>query len=148
MSRKSSIPNRHSHIRVARLALALFLIFLGAPSLFAQTDTGNISGTVTDPTGAVIPGANILAANTDNGLKLNAVSNGTGEFTILAVPRGNYSVTASASGFQDQSVSITVEVTSTQTVAFQLSPAGETTTVQVTGAAPLIDTSDATVGAT
>ena len=142
------VPDRHRHMRFALMALALFLMSLGAPGLFAQTDTGNIAGTVTDATGAVIPNANVLAANTDNGLKLNAVSNGTGEFTILAVPRGNYTVTASANGFQNQSVSITVAVTSTQTVAFLLSPAGSTTTVEVTGAAPLIDTSDATVGAT
>jgi hypothetical protein len=101
-----------------------------------------------DVSNAVIPGAAVLATSTDNGLKLSAVSSGTGEFTILAVPRGNYMVTASAKGFQDQSVSVTVIVTSTQTVAFLMSPAGTSTTVQVTGSAPLVNTSDATVGAT
>ena len=149
MLRKSSlIPNGHRRMRFTLVAFALFLLSLGASGLFAQTDTGNIAGTVTDATGAVIPGANVLATNTDNGLKLSAVSNGTGEFTILAVPRGNYSVTASAKGFQSQSASITVVVTSTQTVTFQLSAAGASTTVEVTGATPLVDTSDATIGAT
>ncbi len=149
MLRKSSfVPKRHRRMRFTLMAFALFLISLGAHGVFAQTDTGIIAGTVTDATGAVIPDASILATNAENGLKLSAVSNGTGEFTILAVPRGNYSVAAAAKGFQTQSVSVTVVVTSTQTVSFQLSLAGTATTVQVTGAAPLIDTSDATVGAT
>jgi len=149
MLKKSSlVPNCHRHMRFTLMALALFLVSLGATSLFAQTDTGNIAGTVTDTTGAVIPGANVLATSTDNGLKLSAVSDATGGFTILAVPRGNYTVTASANGFQKQSATVTVIVTSTQTVIFQLSAAGTSTTVQVTGSAPLIDTSDATVGAT
>ncbi|MGD0158488.1 MAG: carboxypeptidase-like regulatory domain-containing protein [Terracidiphilus sp.] len=149
MLRKSSlVPDRHLRMRFTLAVFALFLMSLGAPSLFAQTDTGNIAGTVTDTTGAVIPGANILATNTDNGLELSAVSGGMGEFNILAVPRGNYKVTATANGFQKQSASITVMVTSTQTVSFQLSPAGASTTVQVTGSAPLVDTSDATIGDT
>ncbi len=135
-------------IRLSLLVLALLLMPAGASRLWAQSDTGNIAGTVTDTTGAVIPNANILATSTDNGLKLSAVSDAVGAFNILAVPRGSYTVVASANGFQKQSVLVTVVVTSTQTVAFQLSPAGASTTVQVTGAAPLIDTSDATVGAT
>ena len=47
-------------MRFTLMALAMFLLSLGAPGLFAQTDTGNIAGTVTDPTGAVIPGANVI----------------------------------------------------------------------------------------
>ena len=80
------------------LALAAFLL-LSASGLLAQTDTGVITGTVTDPTGAVIGGAQITAVNTENGLQLNAVANGVGEYNILAVPRGTYKVTGKAAGF-------------------------------------------------
>ncbi|MGP8253217.1 MAG: carboxypeptidase regulatory-like domain-containing protein [Terracidiphilus sp.] len=118
------------------------------PRLFAQADTGSITGTVTDPTGAVIPGATVTATNTDNGQKLQAAANGAGEFTILAVPRGNYTVIAAASGFKSDTANVEVTVTTASTVAFQLQPAGSTTTVTVTAATPLVDTSDATVGAT
>ena len=56
MLRKSSlVPDCHRHMRFALMALALFLMSLGATSSLAQTDTGNITGTVTDTTGAVIP---------------------------------------------------------------------------------------------
>ena len=71
-----------------------------------------------------------------------------GEFKILAVPRGDYTVADLRQGFQPQSATVTITVTATQNVIFQLSPAGTSTTVQVTAAAPLIDTSDATIGAT
>jgi hypothetical protein len=130
------------------IALAALLMSLTAPGLFAQSDTGGIAGTVTDTTGAVVPGATVTATNADNGLKLGAVSNDAGEFTILAVPRGNYQVTIQASGFQTESVNTSVIVTTTQNVTFQLKPAGTATTVEVTEAAPLIDTSNATIGAT
>ena len=129
-------------------ALAAFLIAFAAPSSFAQSDTGSIKGTVTDSTGAVIAGAAISATDSENGLKLSAVSNGAGEFTILAVPRGPYTVLAASPGFQKAAATVTVTVTTTQTVNFQLKPAGAATTVQVTEAAPLVNTSDATIGAT
>jgi len=128
-------------------AFALVAVALISPALTAQTDTGSIAGTVTDPTGAVIPGAAITATNTATGQKLSAVSNGTGDFTILAVPRGDYAVSASATGFTSDSAVVTVTLSSAQTVAFQLQPAGTATTVTVSAAAPLIDTSNSTIGA-
>ena len=130
------------------LALAAMLAALTAPRLHAQADTGGITGTVTDPTGAVIPGAAVTATNTDNGLRLSATADASGNFTILAVPRGHYTVAATASGFQNQSVAVTITVATTQTVAFQLKPAGSSTTVEVTAAAPIVDNTDATIGAT
>jgi hypothetical protein len=135
-------------LRILFLVLAGLSICLIAPRLLAQTDTGSIAGTASDTTGAVIPGANVAATNAANGLKLTAVTNTSGEFKILAVPRGEYSVTISAPGFQSQAATVTVTVTSTQTVTFQLSPAGSATTVEVTAEAPLVNTSDATIGAT
>jgi len=134
--------------RTAFVALIFLLVALGAPGLFAQTDTGAIAGTVTDPTGAVIPNAAVTATNSDTGQKLSATSNGAGEFTILAVPRGSYKVTVSEAGFGDETVAVTVTVTTTQNVAFQMRPAGAATTVEVTEAAPLVNTSNATIGAT
>jgi hypothetical protein len=129
-------------------ALVFSLLIGIAPArLLAQTDTGSIAGTVTDTTGALIPGATVTATNTENGLKLTAVSSNAGEFKILAVPRGNYNVLIAAAGFQSQSVTVTITVTTTQSLLFQLKPSGGATTVEVTGAPPLIDTSSAVIGA-
>ncbi len=148
LNRISLKPAGRNRFRAAWLAMAALVLFAMGPRLFAQADTGSINGTVTDPTGAVIPGATVTATNTDNGQKLEASANGTGGFTILAVPRGNYKVVAVASGFKNDSANVVVSVTTASTIAFQLQPAGSTTTVEVNAATPLVDTTDATVGAT
>ena len=126
----------------------LLIVSAGSGIAFAQTDTGAIAGTVTDPTGAVIGGAVVTATNTDNGLKLSATSNGTGAFIILAVPRGSYRVMASAPGFASSAAVVTINVATTQSIPFQLKPASASTTVEVTEAVPLVNVSDATIGAT
>jgi hypothetical protein len=134
--------------RMSFVALAVLLTCLMVPRLFAQTDTGTITGTATDATGAVIPGAEVAAINTGTGQKLTATTGGAGEFKILAVPRGDYAVAISAKGFAPQSANVTITVTATQEVLFKLEPSGATATVTVTAEAPLVDTSDATIGAT
>jgi len=149
MKKGSTLISSEQHsFRRLFVAIAMLLICLMAPRLFAQTDTGTISGTATDTTGAVIQGANVTATNSENGLKLAAVTNGAGEFNILAVPRGNYTVLIAAKGFQSQSATVTITVTATQSVVFQLQPAGGATTVEVSASAPIVNTTDATIGAT
>lgn len=68
--RMTMIPSRQRRFRLLFTAFAVLLSCLMLPNLFAQTDTGNIVGTVTDSTGAIIPGAPITATNTENGLNL------------------------------------------------------------------------------
>ena len=142
------LSNGRRRFRMLFMAFAVMLTCLTAHRLLAQADTGSITGTVTDSTGAVIQGAAVTATNTDDGLKLTAVSNGTGGFNILAVPRGNYSVVITAKGFQSESSAVTITVATTQNLEFKLNPAGASTSVEVTATAPLVDVSDGTIGAT
>ena len=137
-----------SRVRWIWAALVTLLTCMTAQSLRAQSDTGAITGTVTDASGAVVQGVSITATNSANGLKLSAVTGSNGGFNILAVPRGDYTVETSAKGFAPQSILVTVTVTETQDVAFQLQPAGISTTVEVVASAPLIDTSNSAIGAT
>jgi hypothetical protein len=123
-------------------------VTLLAGQLLAQSDTGSVVGTVTDPTGAAIPNATITVTNVDTALQFHATSNGAGEFNISAVPRGNYRATVGSPGFQTQLVPFAVEVTTAQTLIFKLTPGAVTTTVQVSDAAPLVNTSNATIGET
>jgi hypothetical protein len=134
----------------ACMLLLGFMVSIGLTPVrvSAQTDTGAIAGTVSDATGAVLPAAKITATNTENGLVLNATSNAAGEYRILAVPRGKYKVEAVAKGFQAQESLVTITITTTQSLNFQLAPSGGSTTVEVTGAAALVNTSDAVIGAT
>ncbi len=78
--------------------LFLLLASLGV-GLFAQSSS--ITGNVTDPTGAVIPGATITMPNIDTGAERTAIADAQGRYTIQQVPPGFYKVTAKAPGFAD-----------------------------------------------
>jgi hypothetical protein len=134
--------------RMGWLYVALLAVFaaVGALGAHAQSDNGSIVGTVADSTGAVIPNAAVVVTNVETGLKLNAKSNDSGEFQIFAVPRGNYKADVEAQGFQSQSVNFAVDVTTTQTLAFKLAAGSVSQTVEVTTAAPLVNTTSATIG--
>ena len=69
-------------------------------SAFAQTTTATLSGTVTDPTSAIIPGAEVTLTNVQNGTERKTESNSGGNFVFAAVPSGNYDVRVVMPGFQ------------------------------------------------
>jgi hypothetical protein len=119
---------------------------VGALRAHAQSDNGSIVGTVTDSTGAVIPNASVVVTNVDTGLKLNGKSNDSGEFQIFAIPRGNYKADVEAQGFQSQTANFAVSVGTTQTLEFKLAAGSVSQTVEVTSAAPLVNTTSATIG--
>jgi hypothetical protein len=125
------------------LALVLFALTGGA---LAQS-TGTISGIVTDPTGAVIPGAQIVIKSTQTGLERKLVSDASGNYVAASLQPGNYTVLATAAGFSNftvKSVDLAVDQKTTINIPMGLLSAGET--VQVESAAPLIDSQSITVG--
>jgi hypothetical protein len=136
--------------RSDRLLAMLGLVVLAlvvTPALYGQLITGGITGTVTDPSGAIIPGATVTLINQETGLKLVAATDSRGVYTFTPIHIGSYTVEVSYKGFQ-QAVhkNITVEVTQTRTVNFTLQPGQLTQTVEVKGGAPLLQTSTASVG--
>ncbi len=134
--------------RARVVAAATLLCSLPSLSALGQAESGRITGTVTDVTGAAISNATITLVNPQTGLTLTGNSNAAGELNVPAVPRGVYKATVTAPGFQTQSETVTVTVTTSATLTFHLSPGVATTTVEVTGAVDLVDTSDATLGET
>lgn len=88
---------------LAYMAIAAILLLSPVWKAAAQSagnfDTGTITGTVTDPTGAVIPHAAVTITNTGTGIVTNAKSGDDGLFTVPALPFGNYVVSASADRF-------------------------------------------------
>ena len=115
---------------------------------FGQAESGRVVGTVTDSTGAAIPQASVTLLNKTTGLKLTGTSNASGELNVSAVPAGDYTATVTAPGFQTETQALTVRVTTSLTLNFTLKPGAETTTVEVTDAASLVNTSDPTLGET
>src|SRR5438270_604191 len=75
------------------------LLFCCSGALQAQTITGDVNGTVTDPTGAVVANANVVATNVDTGVATSTTSNSDGIYSIRFLQIGNYRVTVEAQGF-------------------------------------------------
>src|SRR3981081_4105876 len=87
-----------------KLSLAVIVLFaiasLGVVSASAQTISGNLVGTIIDPSGAAVPNADVTATNVATNVKYNAKSTGTGEYRFNNLPVGSYDISANASGFQ------------------------------------------------
>src|SRR3712207_3731004 len=92
--------------------LCILLLTFGSGFAIAQVGTqGSILGTVTDATGAAVPGAEVVATNLDTGLTGRATTDQSGNFEIFALPIGRYSISASAQGFKTwklESTNVTV----------------------------------------
>ena len=82
------------------LGMAAFLLIFTAVTVGAQTAAGRIVGSVTDPQGAVIPGARVTAINTATGVKTSSLSNSVGYFEVPNLPIGDYAVNAEHKGFK------------------------------------------------
>jgi hypothetical protein len=127
-------------------ALALLLVPLTTSAAFAQTFTGGLRGVVSDANG-VIPGVSVTLLNEETGAAREAISNEQGQYNFAAVPPGNYTVTAELTGFRRfESKGIRVAAQQFVTLDVRLEVGQLQETITVTGAAPLIDTSNATGG--
>lgn len=126
------------------LLLAAVLLTVTVSS-FAQ-DTAYMDGTVTDKSGAVIPGANVTVSNPDKGFTRVLKSDSAGYYSVSAIPIGDYVVTAEATGFQKLVRSgITLQVGQHQRVDMQMSVGQVTQEVTVTGNIPKVQTDTAAV---
>jgi len=119
---------------------------MGVCSPAAGQDTATIVGTVTDTTGAVIPGAKVVVNNPEKGFLRQLESNSVGDYTAAKIPIGNYVVTAEARDFQRLVRSgITLEVGQTQRVDLKLALGQMNQEVTVTGSAAKVETENGTV---
>ncbi|MGA7909060.1 MAG: carboxypeptidase-like regulatory domain-containing protein, partial [Candidatus Sulfotelmatobacter sp.] len=127
--------------------LALVAIAGIAIPAMAQEVTAAIVGTVTDPSGAAVRGATVTATDADRGTLWTAETNDAGTYTLLRLPIGNYSVKVSAQGFQSVlQPTFTLVLNQTARINVQLKVGKTSETVEVTGAAPVLQTEDAQVG--
>jgi outer membrane receptor protein involved in Fe transport len=133
---------------LSTLVLLLMLACLSAVPLAAQTFRGTILGTVTDPNGAVVPGARVMAKNVGTGIQRGTFTDADGNYTISELPIGTYEVSVEQSGFQASRVTnVVVEVSSEKRVDVALLVAGADTVVTVAEAAQ-VETTNNTLGGT
>jgi len=112
-----------------------------------QTTAGGFHGTVTDSTGAVLPGATVQVKNLATSVVRQATSNSVGFYTITQLPPGHYSITASKSGFTTaQQADVQLQVNEDAEANYTLGVGQVTQRVEVTAAPPALQTSNATIG--
>jgi|GEM_PF-692022 len=130
------------NLKTASLILALFSISLIAN---AQVSTASITGVVQDASGAVDPGATIIATQTKTNASSNVVSDGAGNFSLPALPVGPYTLKVSAPGFgtkQESGLDLTVGQVANLHIQLAV---GDQQSVTVSTAAPLVDATSATI---
>ncbi len=121
------------HMRIVGRHLRLGALLLGAAIASAQMNTGEVSGSVRDPSGAVLPNASLVAEFPPTGQKFTTASNGAGEYLLAQLPVGEYSLTASAPGFKLASlgrIEIHAGAKLQQNVTLEVGGASETMTVE------------------
>ena len=130
-----------------RVLLCISLILSTAIPLLAQPGRGSLSGSITDPSGAVVQGANVTLLNRATGLTQHAVTTGSGLYIFVSLNPGSYQVTATKTGFEsttEDNVTVTVDQASVVNLALRVGSASEVVTV--TEGNNLIETSNSTVG--
>ena len=122
------------------LCMGVLLLSLGSAKAFAQaTASATIQGTVTDKSGAVVAGAEVVAKNKATDVTRTAASDETGSYRFELLPVGTYTVNVTKHGFAVFSQTIEVLVGQTATVNAELKPGAESEVIEVTSEAPLLD---------
>jgi outer membrane receptor protein involved in Fe transport len=127
-------------------ALAVALMLVSASSAAAQVDRATLTGVVTDPSDAVIPGAKVTVTNLATGVATTATTTSEGVYLVVNLAPGEYLVQAEAGGFQrfEQTVSLEIGARARLNLSLAVGSVGET--VKVEGVTPLLSTESAEVG--
>ena len=138
-------------IRSLKLALVLLLVVClgGALSLWAQsTNTGTVLGTITDPSGAVVPGASITLNQIGTSSMRTTVTNDAGHYFFANVDPGQYRISLSKEGFATTKSQVEVKVGQSATLNLSMQVGTTSTTVEVQTTGTELQTMNATVGNT
>jgi hypothetical protein len=128
------------------LCSLIFLLSAGT-ALLAQAGRGSISGIISDPSGAVVPGATVTALNHATGITQSTVTTHSGLYSFVSLNPGAYEIKATHKGFEsvaEDNVTVNVDQVSTVNIALRVGSVNDTVTV--TASTDLLDTSNSTVG--
>jgi Carboxypeptidase regulatory-like domain len=123
------------------VAVLVLVVWMPQNGQAQVTTTATLTGTVVDAQDAVIPGAEVVAKNLGTGVEYKTTTSAIGEYQLLNLPPGSYSMSAGAQGFKTAATgTFTLTVNQSSTQNFKLAVGQVTQTVEVTGAAPLMKT--------
>lgn len=139
----------HTGIYTAVIGLLLLLAWglLSQVGAYAQEFRATISGTVVDPTGALVPGASVVVLETNTGSINRTTSNGVGEYVVPFLPPGDYSITVTKKGFETLvRAGVKLQAQQHPIINLVLTVGRESQSVSVTAEAPLEDRENASIG--
>ena len=122
------------------VAVVAILCLVASPMFGQSLTTGNITGTVLDPSHAIVPGATVKLKGLDTGSTASTTANTSGGFSFSLLRPGRYQVTVKQGGFAEVTLSVVVQVGQTTQADVNLVVAKGTETIEVSAAAPLINT--------
>jgi hypothetical protein len=132
-----------------RICSLILAVVLTTSAAFAQSSHGAIAGNVTDPTGAVIPGAKVLAVEAATGAKSQTVSTSSGDYRFTELSVGTYTVTTTAPGFSSEvDTGVQVTVNSTAALNVKLTIGAQTENITVDASGLRLETESSDVGGT
>jgi hypothetical protein len=135
------------HLKRAFAALTFILLSILISSALAQGERGTFNGIVTDPTGAVVPNAEVIALNKETNIETRTMTTDSGVYRLPYLPMGTYRISVRASGFQTAVAdNITLRVAQTLTVDVKLQAGQVSDTVTVTASTPPLESSTAEIG--
>ncbi len=124
----------------------LFCVLSTASLVFGQSATTSLRGVIKDPSGALLPGAQVTIVDKSVGTTLRTTSHNDGSYVFAQIPPARYTITVSSPGFADQSKIAQILVNQPATVDFTLSVQASSVTVDVSAEAQVLNTTDATLG--
>jgi hypothetical protein len=145
---KSNGASKSILCRVPGTLFIALAVFLSAANCNAQSTSGRVRGTVTDTSGGAVPNTALTLQNTATNVTRETVTGANGEYNFLEVPVGSYQIDAEVKGFKKYvHKDITVDLNAVVTVDIVLQVGVSSETVEVTGEAPVIDTTTTQLGA-
>ncbi len=146
---RSSCSSNNSWRLLSLCVLVLFVLSLSL-SAWAQSTvgTGSIQGAVTDPTGAVVPGAKVMISNKATAAVIHVTASSGGNYSTGPIQPGDYIVRVEAKGFKTMNLPVTVQVGNTATANLQMQVGQENQIIEVQGSSVAVNTEQATVQGT
>src|ERR1700757_1836242 len=131
------------------LLLATFTLLPFSLSAYAQSTAGRVLGTLTDPSGAAVPGATVVVTDVQRGTSRTVTTDESGTYIVPNLQPGTYKIHAEAKGFKSaERPSVQIEVATDVRADFGLQPGQGNETVTISEEVPLINTTSATLGGT
>ena len=132
-------------IGIRRFAVLCLLLCVFGVGVYAQAVNANLTGTITDSSGATVPNAKVSLLETNTGVSRSATTNESGNYLFPNLPPGTYTVTVERTGFKKIArTGVDVQVDTSPRVDLMLQPGSITETIEVTGAPPILQTDTAT----